>query len=446
MTTKKVVIVGGGFAGLAAAKGLSSSSDVQVTLIDKRNHHLFQPLLYQVAMAGLSPADIAAPIRSMLSRQKNATVVQGEVRDVDFEAQTVSVLAIDGDDAAAENTADQFAWDYLILACGASHSYFGRDDWEPFAPGLKTLEQATEIRRRVLTAFERAERESDPERRRKQMTFVVVGGGPTGVELAGAIGEMSRHTLARDFRHVDARLARIILVEGGSRILPMFDQKLSSRATRDLEKLGVQVWTSSLVTDVSLDGVRIGEEYIEAATVLWAAGVQASPLGQQLKLATDRVGRVHVNADLSVEDHPRVFVAGDQACCVSDGAPLPGVAPVAMQQGRFLAQTIVRDLAGQPREAFRYVDKGSMATIGRSRAIVQTGGRQFTGFFAWWMWLVVHIYYLTGFRNRLFVVMNWAWSYLTWRRGARLIVGRPPVNERSALEADVASSERAAVS
>ncbi|MCR9198122.1 MAG: NAD(P)/FAD-dependent oxidoreductase [Planctomycetaceae bacterium] len=439
MTTKKVVIVGGGFAGLAAAKGLSSSSDVKITLIDKRNHHLFQPLLYQVAMAGLSPADIAAPIRSMLSGQDNACVVQGEVQSVNFDAQTVSVLPIeadassaDADDTAiAETTADNVAWDYLILACGAGHSYFGHDEWEPFAPGLKTLEQATEIRRRVLTAFERAERETDPERRKKQMTFVVVGGGPTGVELAGAIGEMSRHTLARDFRNVDARLARVILVEGGSRILPMFDQQLSSRATRDLEKLGVQVWNSSLVTDVSADGVRIGEEYIEAATVLWAAGVKASPLGERLGLSTDHVGRVCVNADLSVGDHARVFVAGDQACCKTDGKPLAGVAPVAMQQGRYLAKTILRDLQGQPREAFCYHDKGSMATIGRSRAIVQSGDRRITGFFAWWMWLVVHIYYLTGFRNRLFVVMSWAWSYLTWRRGARLIVGKPPESRPS---------------
>jgi len=428
MTTKKVVIVGGGFAGLAAAKGLSSSSDVKITLIDKRNHHLFQPLLYQVAMAGLSPADIAAPIRSMLSGQDNACVVQGEVRDVNLTARTVSVLPIDGEDVGGP---DELGWDYLILACGASHSYFGHDSWEQFAPGLKTLEQATEIRRRVLTAFERAERETDPERRRKQMTFVVVGGGPTGVELAGAIGEMSRHTLARDFRNVDARLARVILVEGGSRILPMFDQQLSSRATRDLEKLGVQVWNSSLVTDVSADGVRIGEEYIEAATVLWAAGVKASPLGERLGLATDRVGRVCVNADLSVGEHAHVFVAGDQACLEADGKPLPGVAPVAMQQGRYLAKTILRDLQGQPREAFRYHDKGSMATIGRSRAIVQAGDRRFTGFFAWWMWLVVHIYYLTGFRNRLFVVMSWAWSYLTWRRGARLIVGKPPERRSS---------------
>lgn len=426
--TTHVVIVGGGFAGLAAAKGLSSSSDVRVTLIDRRNHHLFQPLLYQVAMAGLSPADIAAPIRSMLSRQTNATVIQGHVDHVDLQQQTVSVLPIEdhsddrsstGDDAG---DSEQFAYDYLILACGASHSYFGHSEWEPFAPGLKTLEQATEIRRRVLTAFEKAERETDAERQKKLMTFVVIGGGPTGVELAGAIGEMSRHTLARDFRQVDARLARIILVEGGARILPAFDQRLSSRATRDLEQLGVQVWTSSLVTDVSADGVRIGEEYIEAATVLWAAGVAASPLGEKLGLPTDRIGRVRVNPDLSVDDHRTVFVAGDQAHLQQDGGPLPGVAPVAMQQGRFLAQTIIRDLTGQPRDEFRYRDKGKMATIGRSKAITQVGERRFTGFFAWVMWLVVHIYYLTGFRNRLFVVMSWAWSYLTWRRGARLIV------------------------
>lgn len=424
MTTKHVVIVGGGFAGLAAARGLSSSSDLKVTLIDRRNYHLFQPLLYQVAMAWLSPADIAAPIRSMLSRQSNCEVLQGEVCNIDVEAQTVDVLPIGscGDSKAGRAAADRLSFDYLILACGANHSYFGRDDWEQFAPGLKTLEQATEIRRRVLTAFERAERETDPERQKQLLTFVVVGGGPTGVELAGAIGEMSRHTLAKDFRRIDARLSRIILVEGGPRILPMFDQRLSSRATSDLERLGVQVWTSSLVTDVSSAGVRIGEEYVATSTVLWAAGVQASPLGRQIGLSVDRVGRVNVGPDLSVPGQACVFVAGDQAYLEQDGSPLPGVAPVAMQQGRFLARNILRDMAGKERESFRYVDKGKMATIGRSKAITQIGERRFAGFFAWVMWLVVHIYYLTGFRNRLFVVSNWAWSYLTYRRGARLIV------------------------
>ncbi len=406
----RVVIVGGGFAGLAAAKGLRKASDVSVTLIDRRNHHLFQPLLYQVAMAGLSPAEIAAPIRGILSRQKNVRVLQGEVSSVDFGGSLVQA-----DFGAVE-------FDYLILACGANHSYFGKPEWEEFAPGLKTLEQATEIRRRVLTAFERAEREKDPARQKQLLTFVVVGGGPTGVELAGAIGEMSRYTLARDFRSIDASLARVILIEAGARILPMFAAELASKATRDLEQLGVQVWTSSLVTDIGGDSISVGSETIQAATVLWAAGVEASPLGRKLELSTDRVGRVIVGADLSLPDHPNVFIAGDQAHFEQSDKPLPGIAPVAMQQGRFLAANILRDLRGQPREQFRYVDKGQMATIGRSRAITEVGRWKFSGFFAWIVWLVVHIYYLTGFRNRLFVVFSWAWSYLTYRRGARLIV------------------------
>lgn len=410
----RVVIVGGGFAGLNAAKGLRRADKVDVTLIDRRNHHLFQPLLYQVAMAGLSPADIAAPIRAILSNQKNARVLQGEVKSIDFAGQKVK--ADFGD----------VPFDYLILACGAKHSYFGKPEWEEHAPGLKTVEQATEIRRRVLTAFEQAERATSPTEQRKLLTFVVVGGGPTGVELAGAIGEMSRYTLAKDFRNIDATVARVILIEGGPRILPMFSPKLSSRATRDLEKLGVQVWTSSLVSSVDERGVDVVDEHIDAATVLWAAGVEASGLGRRAGLNTDSAGRVIVLPDLSVEGHPNVFVAGDQAHCrvPQTEKPLPGVAPVAMQQGRFLAANILRELDGQSRQDFEYTDKGQMATIGRSRAITEFGRLRVGGFFAWVLWLVVHIYYLTGFRNRLFVVLSWAWSYLTFRRGARLIVGK----------------------
>lgn len=408
--TTRVVIVGGGFAGLAAAKGFRGAHDVAVTLIDRRNHHLFQPLLYQVAMAGLSPAEIAAPIRGILSRQRNVRVLQGAVQSVDFDQQCV---------AADFGSVD---YDYLILACGASHSYFGKPEWEECAPGLKTLEQATEIRRRVLTAFEQAENEASSERQKQLLTFVVIGGGPTGVELAGAIGEMSRFTLARDFRRIDASLARIILIEGGPRILPMFSPDLSGRATRDLEHLGVQVWTSSIVTDVDEHGVAVGDERIQAATVLWAAGVKASPLGQALNLPTDRAGRIIVQPDLSLEKDPRVFVAGDQAHVEQSGQLLPGVAPVAMQQGRYLAASIRRDIQGKPRRPFRYLDKGQMATIGRSRAITETGRWKLSGFMAWVVWLIVHIYYLTGFRNRLFVVLSWAWSHLTYRRGARLIV------------------------
>ena len=407
---KRVVIVGGGFAGLNAAKGFRRAGNVRVTLIDRRNHHLFQPLLYQVAMAGLSPADIAAPLRGILSKQENVRVLQGEVQSVDFDGRKVK--ADFGD----------VPFDYLILACGAKHSYFGNDQWEKHAPGLKTVEQATEIRRRVLTAFEVAERSTSPEEQKRLLTFVVVGGGPTGVELAGAIGEMSRYTLARDFRSIEPTLARVILIEGGPRILSMFSPKLSSKAMRDLEGLGVQVWTSSIVKNIDENGVEVGEERINAATVLWAAGVQASSLGSKLGFEVDRSGRVMVEPDLSVQGHPNIFVAGDQAHFTGDGGPLPGVAPVAMQQGHFLAGNILRDIDGSDRRQFKYTDKGKMATIGRSRAITEVGKFKLGGFFAWIVWLVVHVYYLTGFRRRFFVVLSWAWSYLTFRRGARLIV------------------------
>jgi NADH dehydrogenase len=409
----QVLIIGGGFVGLNAAKGLGNVPGVEVTLVDRTNHHLFQPLLYQVAMAGLSPAEIAAPIRSLLSRYKNIRVLQGEVRSLDL-ARKVAVADF-----------GELTFDYLILACGARHSYFGHDEWEEFAPGLKTLEQATEIRRRVLLAYEEAERTPAAEARKRLLTFVVVGGGPTGVELAGAIGEMSRFTLAKDFRNIDAKLARIILVEAGPRILPMFSELQAARATRDLEHLGVQVWTNSAVTKIDAGGVEIGSERIAAATVLWAAGVTASPLGQAARLQVDRSGRVIVEPDLSVKLHPNVFVAGDQASFTHQtGKPLPGTAPVAMQQGRYLAKLIRREIAGRPSEPFHFVDKGQMATIGRSRAIIEIGRLRMAGFAAWLLWLVVHIYYLTGFKNRLLVVLQWAWSYLSFRRGARLIVNK----------------------
>ncbi len=412
---KRVLIVGGGFAGLNAAKGLGGRHDVEVTVIDRRNYHLFQPLLYQVAMAGLSPAEIAVPIRSLLARDRNVQVLQEEVLELDLANRQ------------AKTDLRQHAYDYLILACGAHHSYFGHEEWEEHAPGLKTIEQATEIRRRVLTAFEQAETENDPERRRQLLTFVIVGGGPTGVELAGAIGEMSRFTLAKDFRKIDPKLTRVLLIEAGPRILPTFSAEQSSRATRDLESLGVQVWTSSPVSRVDDSGVEIGKERIRCATVLWAAGVQASRLNQQLGLELDRQGRVRVRPDLSLEEHPEVFVLGDQAQCLdtSDGRPLPGLASVALQQGRHVAQNLCRELAGRPREDFRYLDKGQMATIGRSKAVVEIGSKlRFRGFFAWLIWIAVHIYYLTGFKNRFFVVVQWGMSYLTFRRGARLIVGK----------------------
>jgi NADH dehydrogenase len=409
---KRVIIVGGGFAGLNAARELGSAGDVDVLIIDRRNYHLFQPLLYQVAMAGLSPAEIAAPIRSLLSGFRNVRVLCEEVTAVNLESRRVMT------------DSDEHEYDYLLLACGSRHTYFKHPEWEEHAPGLKTIEQATEIRRRVLSAFEEAEREADPVRRKALLTFVIVGGGPTGVELAGAIGEMSRFTLARDFRNVDPKLTRVILVEAGPRILPMFSAEQASRAVRDLEALGVQVWTSSMVTDVSADAVEIASERIATATTLWAAGVEAVALPNPLTAEGDRQGRILVGADLSVPGHPEVFVAGDGAH-VEDagGKPLPGVAPVALQQGRFVGRAIQRELAGKPRGEFRYVDKGQMATIGRSRAIVEIGRLHFAGFFAWLVWLVVHIYYLVGFKNRLFVVIQWAWSYLTFRRGARLIVG-----------------------
>jgi NADH dehydrogenase len=409
----RVVVVGGGFGGLAVARGLRAARELELVLVDRRNHHLFQPLLYQVAMAGLSPAEIAAPIRSLLSAQPNTSVRQEEVHGVDPEARRI------------ETSSGHLAYDVLVLACGARHAYFGHDDWEEFAPGLKSVEEATEIRRRVLSAYERAEMETDPARQKMLLTFVVVGGGPTGVELAGALGEMSRFTLARDFRHIDPALARVLLIEAGPRILPSFPASLARRATRDLESLGVQVWTASAVTGIDAEGVEVGPERIQTATALWAAGVRPSPLAKQLGAPLDRLGRVVVEADLSVPGHPEIFAIGDMACAQGpDGSPLPGLAPVAKQQGRHVARSIARDLRGLPREPFRYRDRGQMATIGRSRAIADLGRVRFAGFPAWLAWLVVHIYFLVGFKNRLFVVISWAWSYLTFRRGARLIVER----------------------
>jgi NADH dehydrogenase len=410
---KRVVIVGSGFAGLNAAKRLARSRDLEITVVDRRNYHLFQPLLYQVAMAGLSPAEIAAPIRTLLRGQPSVTVIQGDAREVDVAGRRVIC------------DFGELRYDYAIVATGAQHAYFGHERWERFAPGLKTLEQATEIRRRVLTAFELAERESDPERRKQSLTFVIVGGGPTGVELAGAIGEMSRFTLARDFRHIDPKLTRVMLIEAGPRILPSFDPVLASRAVRDLETLGVQIWVDSKVTEIDASGVQIGAERIRTATVLWAAGVRASDLGASLGAQRDAQGRVEVTPELTVPGHPELFVLGDLAHAIgADGRPLPGIAPVALQQGRYAARAILADLRGRPRAPFAYLDKGQMATIGRSRAIVQTGALRIGGFFAWVAWLVIHIYYLSGFKNRLFVLIQWAYSYLTFARGARLIVDK----------------------
>jgi len=410
----RVVIIGGGFAGLNAAKVLGRAPSVSVTLLDSRNYHLFQPLLYQVALAGLNPSDIAAPIRSLLSGYPNVRVLLSGARAVDLGQQTVE---LDG--------GESLGYDYLVVASGANHAYFGHEQWEQFAPGLKTLEQATEIRRRILTAFEEAEMTDDPAKQRRLLTFVVIGGGPTGVELAGAIAEMSRFTLARDFRSIDPRLSRVILIEGAPRILGAFYPELSAAAAASLAKLGVQIETGCLVTKVDGEGVEAGGTRIPAATVIWAAGVKACALATSLGVPLDPQGRVFVGEDLSVPGYPRLFVLGDLAHCLGlDGKPLPGLAPVALQQGRAAARNILRDLSGEARKPYRYVDKGMLATIGKNKAVGQFRKLRFTGFTAWLAWLFIHIYFLTGFANRFLVVFHWAWSYVTFKRGARLILGK----------------------
>jgi len=407
----RVLIVGGGFGGLATARALARAP-VEVTLVDRRNHHLFQPLLYQVATAGLSPGDIASPIRQLVRRQPNTRVLLEEVIAVDAAARRVRLAQ------------GELAFDFLVLATGASHSYFGHDEWERCAPGLKTLEDALEIRRRVLLAFEQAERETDPELTRQWLSFVVVGGGPTGVEMAGAFAEIARHTLARDFRRIDPRMARVILLEAAPRLLATYPEDLSGKAKAQLETLGVQVWTGHAVTAIDPAGVTIGADRVAARTVVWAAGVQASPLARSLGAALDRQGRVRVQPDLTLPGQPCVFVIGDLAFLEQDGRPVPGVAPAALQMGRHTAENIVRAAAGRPLRPFRYRDKGSLATIGRSRAVGLIHGLHLSGLLAWLAWLVVHIYSLIGFRNRLVVLVTWTWAYLTWQRSARLIVGR----------------------
>ena len=414
----RVVIIGGGFGGLSAAKALKHAP-VDVLLIDRRNHHVFQPLLYQVATAGLSPGDIASPIRWILRRQQNVQVWLAEAVRVDT-ARRVVVLT-DGD----------VSYDYLILASGSTHAYFGHDGWCQYAPGLKTLEDALEMRRRVLVAFEQAEREPDKAKQRRLLTFVVVGGGPTGVELAGALAEISRHALANDFRAIDPESARIILVEGGPKVLPTYSPELSQFARSALERLGVSVWTGSLVTNVEADKVSVGGEVIEAGTILWAAGVAASPVGASLGAPLDRAGRVLVQDDLSIPGHPEVTVVGDlSALRKPDGAWHPGVAQVAIQEAEHAAHNIERAVAGQAPEPFVYHNLGNLATIGRNSAVAELPRVHMKGYSAWLFWLFVHIFKLIGFRNRLSVMTQWAFSYMTYHRSVRLITGNDGWSDR----------------
>jgi NADH dehydrogenase len=410
-TSPRVVIVGAGFGGLTAAKALSGRP-FDVTVIDQHNYHLFQPLLYQVATAGLSPAEIASPIRGILSRERNVNVMLGKVSGVDTAQREVIVEG------------RRIPYDTLILATGAQHAYFGHDDWAAHAPGLKTIDDATYIRRRILLAFEKAETEPDAAERARLLNFVVIGGGPTGVEMAGAIAELANRALATDFRSIDPRAARIILVEAAPRLLTPFDPSLSEAARKSLEQLGVEVRLGAAVTALDAEGVSIGAERIEARTVIWGAGVMASPAGAWLGAETDRAGRVKVLPDLSVPGHPDIFVIGDTALATAqDGKPLPGVAPVAKQQGQYVAALLIARRNGQTVKPFRYRDFGALATIGRSRAVVQMGRLKIKGFIAWLLWSVAHIYFLIGFRNRLIVATNWLWNYATFQRGTRLITG-----------------------
>ncbi len=413
MTNKpKVVIVGGGFGGLWAAKALADKP-VDVTLIDRKNHHVFQPLLYQVATAVLSPGEIATPIRRILHYAKNIEVILGEVTGFDTAAKKLVL-----DDGTA------VAFDYLIVAAGARHAYFGHDDWEVSAPGLKTLEDAVEIRRRVLLAFELAERDAYLKGSHDPLNFVVVGGGPTGVELAGAIAGIARQALAKDFMAIDTRKAKVVLFEGSDRVLGTFAKDLSESAKTQLEDLGVEVRLNSFVTDIAPGKVKVGDEWIGCEVALWATGVAASPIGKQLGVETDKAGRVFVEPDLTIPGHKDIFVIGDMASLKQEnGEPVPGVSPAAMQMGGATAANILADLRGIERKNFRYVDKGTMATIGRSKAIAEVRGFKFKGFIAWMMWLFLHVFFLIGFRNRIIVLLEWFWAYLTRERSARLITG-----------------------
>lgn len=406
----RVVIIGGGFGGITAAKALKRAV-ADVTLIDKKNHFTFQPLLYQVATAALAPSEISAPIRWILRHQRNTEVVLAEAREIDPARRVVRI----------DPEMREVPYDYLIVATGSRHAYFGHDEWEPYAPGLKTIEDATEIRRRFLLAYEIAEKSEDARVVEECLTFVIVGGGPTGVELAGALPFIAKKTLAPEFRRIDASKTRVVLVEAGPRILPSFPEDLAARATQDLIDLGVEVRVKSAVTEVDHDCVRIGGETIRARTTFWAAGNNASPIGKFLGAPLDRAGRIQVNPDLSVPGHPEILIVGDLAVLVQDGRQVPGVGPAAIQEGTSAGKNILRDLRRQPRKSFRYRNKGDLATIGRSRAIADLGWIRFSGRLAWFFWLFVHIMYLVGFRNRLSVLFEWAYAYFTYQHGARLI-------------------------
>ena len=421
-----VVILGAGFGGLNAARALKRAP-VHITVIDRANHHLFQPLLYQVATAALSPADISAPIRRILRRQNNVEVLLAEATAIDLPSRRV-VLA-DG----------EVDYDFLIVATGATHAYFGHEDWELLAPGLKTLKDALQIRQRILIAFEIAEREPDKRLRHEWMTFVIVGAGPTGVELAGTLAEVARQTLARDFRHIDTAEARVVLVEAATKVLGTFDDTLSAKAQDQLKRLGVDVRLGLPVSEITALGVQVGSEWIGARTIIWAAGVAASALARSLNVPLDRAGRVLVEPDLTVPGHDNVYVIGDLAHLEQEGKPVPGIAPAAMQEGRHAASNLLRSLGGQERLPFRYHDKGMLATIGRGAAVAHIGSIRASGYLAWLLWLFVHVFFLIGFRNRLLVLIQWAWSYITFDRGARLItegLTRPLVSNRQKTEED----------
>ena len=414
----RIVIVGAGFAGLNAAKTLADSGvDVQITIVDRKNHHTFQPLLYQVALAVLSPAEIASPIRGIFRSNRNVEVLLGEVVGFDLDKQQLFL----------KDAGQPLDYDDLIVAAGATHAYFGHDEWAQYAPGLKTLEDALDIRRRVLTVFEQAERKAVAEGKQEQLNFVIIGAGPTGVELAGAIADIAHKFMRNDFRAIDPEKARVILLEGGPRVLAAYTPSLSASAERQLKELGVEVRTNTLVTNVGPGKVYVGGEEIPSAVTLWAAGVAASPLGRKLGpgVKTDRAGRVHVGGDLALPDHRNVFVVGDLAIYPDkDGNPVPGVAPAAIQMGKFVGKAIARDLERDHRGTFHYIDKGSLATIGRSKAVGMLPGFEVSGFIAWMAWLGIHLFFLIGFRNRFFVLIEWLWAYLSFQKSARLITDK----------------------